>query len=248
MRSSSTILKDVLYAPKKSNPENLAYLKNKKISESLGKLNNKTWSDRFIPISKPINRLGPGAYEISPPKSQSPSWNFNSSPRFSSTYEDKLASFKFRHIQFSEEERNHQQLLHYKNMDLSRYTPGRKEEILKLKLENRLTREEIVRKTKDSIDRLLSETKKTKFESKIIKLRMRNFPNEYKEMYQKWVLLVIAFNIPNVFYWRATAKKKLRTRVARNANVLYWLCKILGKFKLVLSRYRKKRINLVRPI
>lgn len=209
------------------------------------KLNNKTWSDKIIPLSKPISRLGPGAYEVSPSKSHSPCWNFNSSPRFTSTFEDKLASFKFRYIQVTEEERTHQQSLHYKNKDLTQYTPGRKVEILKIRSKNRLTRGEIVRKTKDNIDKLITETKKTNIESKTIKLKMRNFPNEYKEVYKKWVGLMIAFNIPNVFYWKTTAKKILRIRVAKNANVFYWICIMLGKCKLALSRYRQKKISKV---
>lgn len=218
---------------------------NKRISDAYKVPNSKTRSEKMIHVSKPINRLGPGAYDITPPKSHSPCWNFNSSPRFANTLEDRMASFKFRHIQANEEERHNMKQLYFKNMDLSQYTPERREETMRIKLENKVIREEQVKKTKDNIEKLVLESKRKKLESKLIKHKMRSYPNEYREVRKKWIIMQVAFGIPSVFYWKATMKRFLRLRVRRFLRVLAYLCKILGKFKLINKRLRQKKISTV---
>jgi len=243
-RSSSTVPKDVLYTNRVKQEMNVIQF-NKRISDAFKLPNSKTWSEKIIHVSKPINKLGPGAYNASPPKSHSPCWNFNSSPRFANTFQERMASFKFKHVQVNEEERHHMKQLYYKNMNLSQYTPEKREETMRMKLENKVNREEQVKKAKDSIKKLVMESKRRKLDSKIIKHKMRSYPNEYREVRRIWIVMHIAYGLPSVFYWKATMKRFLRSKVRRYLRVLALLCRILGKFKLIIKRYRRSRISTV---
>lgn len=243
-RSSSTMPKDVLYSNRVKQEMNVIQF-NKRISDALKLPKSTTWGEKIIHVSKPISKLGPGAYNVTPPKSHSPCWNFNSSPRFANTFQARMARFKFKNIEVNEEEKHHMKQLYYKNMNLAQYTPEKREETMRIKLENKVSREEQVKRAKESIERLLMESKRTKLDSKIIKHKMRSYPNEYREVRRKWLIMHVAFGIPSVFYWKATIKRFLRLKVRRYLRVLGFVCRILGKFKLIIKRFRRSRISTV---
>ena len=135
--------------------------------------------------------------------------------------------------------------LYYKNMDLSQYTPEKREETIRIRLENKVHRGEQVKKTKYSIEKLLIESKRKKLDSKLIKHKMRTYPNEYREVRRRWIIVHVAFGIPSVFYWKATIKRFLRLKVRRYLRVLGFVCRILGKFKIIIKRFRNKKISKV---
>lgn len=138
--------------------------------------------------------------------------------------------------------------MYERNLDLSKHTPLRRVEILKNQAESRAFKEHSVKRTKERLARSVIEVRKSKLILKESHFQMRNNPEVYYIAKRKWIELLILVNLPSLIYWKTMAKKRLRVRSSRHVNLLYWICKMIGKCRRSLRRIRLKHVREVRCI
>jgi hypothetical protein len=174
--------------------------------------------------------IGPGYYNFNSSSFGGPFCTFSSTQRFPFTYSGLSSPVAHYPLNFQA-----------KNMDLEKFTPQNKKDLLRIKALNEQNRISKALKTKNKLEKDKKREKLKKIQEKHNKFRMKIQYIEVKRCANTWMTLIAFTTFANSGYFRLVYLKDLKRRSEKVRRFLRIFSRFLGKMKILLKRKKVAR-------